>query len=149
MITNTPHFPSDSSGLSCSFHLHLSLSEDCRLTLCEVDRGSGYSHRWLDGNSLGGSLWLAVCLHLWIGSNHHGILLVISKRQGSSSSSRWMILLAVFSISSAVCISPCQDNILWSLLTGVILLCTQVDVEMHRSTPLLKVWGSLASVFVP
>lgn len=86
--------------------LHLSLGEDSRLTLREVDRGGGHGHRrtGLDRDGLGGGLWLAKRLHLWVGSDHHGLLLVISERRWSpSASSCWrVILLAVFSIAAAV-----------------------------------------------
>lgn len=88
-------------------HLHLSLSEDCRLALWEVDRGGRYSHRCarLDGYGLGGSLCLAMSLYLWIRSDHHGFLLVISESHGSPASGRWMILLPMFSIPAAVRLS--------------------------------------------
>lgn len=89
---------------STDFHLHLSLSENCRLALWEVYRRGRYSHRCagLDRYSLGGSLWLAVRLYLWIWSDHHGFLLVISERQGPPTPSRWVILLPMFGIAAAV-----------------------------------------------
>lgn len=88
-------------------HLHLSLGEDSRLTLWQVDGGSSYSHRCagLDGDCLGDGLRLAVRLYLWIRSDHHGVLLVISERCRSPASSWRMILLAMFSIPAAVCFS--------------------------------------------
>jgi len=92
----------------CKHHLHLPLSEDCRLAQREVHRGARHSHRSarLDGHSLGGSLWLAVCVYLWVGSDHHGLLLLISERQGPPAPSRWMILLSI-SIPTAVSIWTC------------------------------------------
>lgn len=88
----------------CNLHLHLSLSENCRLALWEVDRGGRYSHRCarLDWHSLGSSLWLTMRLYLWVRSDHHGLLLVISERQGPPTPGRWMILLPVISIPAAV-----------------------------------------------
>lgn len=85
-------------------HLHLSLSEDCRLPLCVVYRGGRYSYRCarLDGHSLGSRLCLDMCLYLWVRPDHHSLLFVISKRQGSPTAGRWVVLLPMISIPIAV-----------------------------------------------
>lgn len=104
-------------------YLHLSLGEDCRLALWEVDRGSRYSHRCarLDGHGLWSSLWLAERLYLWVRSDHHGLLLVISERQASPAPSMGVILVPVVSIPTAVsiCTREAKNSLIKLLLTCV------------------------------
>lgn len=53
-----------------------------------------------------------MCLYLWIRSDHNSFLFIISERQGSPASRRYVIMLSLISIPAALSIS-CRSKV-WS-----------------------------------